>query len=307
MKKWHYHFLLLLMALLWGAAWSWGRAVVQEVSPLVAAAGRFWIASLALLPWLIYRQQIKPLFTLSRKQFYGLFIASLFGVFGYSICFMYAMQYVPASKAATTAALNSVVPTLAAAWLFKEYLNGKILLGILTATYGGLFAISRGSPIDFLSGSVGAGEYWLLLSVLCWTGYALVGRMVLRGISPLITTLATSLMGAVLLTAFSFWLDGQTGWLALWQASQTAQLSLFALGFGGTSLAYLWYFAGIQNLGVGTASSYLILVPIFGIAIAVIWLNEPLDLSLIIGGALVLVGMLLMNWARSRLNKNATH
>ena len=126
----------------------------------------------------------------------------------------------------------------------------------------------------------------------------MLGRVVLKGISPLITTLATSFIGALLLLCAALLVDGFSAWTTFFSASDGVQFSLFALGFGGTALAYLWYFAGIQNLGVGTASSYLVLVPVFGIVIAAVWLHEPIDASLLIGGAFAIGGMLLMNRAR---------
>ena len=70
------------------------------------------------------------------------------------------------------------------------------------------------------------------------------------------------------------------------------------MSFGATMLAYLWYFDGIRQLGVGTASAYMALVPVFGIAIATFWLHEPPHVSLLIGGAAVVAGMSLMNFAK---------
>ena len=49
---WRVHLQLLLMAVLWGATWSWGRVLAGSMPPLTAAAWRCVVASAALLWWM---------------------------------------------------------------------------------------------------------------------------------------------------------------------------------------------------------------------------------------------------------------
>ncbi|WP_298640736.1 DMT family transporter [uncultured Cardiobacterium sp.] len=294
------HLQLIAMALLWGATWSWGRAVVQTLPPLTAAALRLLLATVPLTLWLLYREGRAPLMQLNARQWLGLTAAAACGVCGYAVFFMLALQYVPAGKAATVVALNPVPPLLLAAWLFKEKLNGGILCGMVLAVLGALTAIARGNPLAVFAGGVGVGEYLLLATVLCWTGYALIGRVLLRGISPLTTTTITVLIGAVMLLALALAFDGSAFRQQALNAPARTWGILAALALGGTMLCYLWYFDGIRHLGVGTATSYMALVPVFGIAIATLWLHEPLHASLLVGGTMVVAGMWLMNYAGRR-------
>lgn len=294
------HLQLIAMALLWGATWSWGRAVVQTLSPLTAAALRLLLATVPLTLWLLYREGRAPLMQLNARQWLGLTAAAACGVCGYAVFFMLALQYVPAGKAATVVALNPVPPLLLAAWLFKEKLNGGILCGMVLAVLGALTAIARGNPLAVFAGGVGVGEYLLLATVLCWTGYALIGRVLLRGISPLTTTTITVLIGAVMLLALALAFDGSAFRQQALNAPARTWGILAALALGGTMLCYLWYFDGIRHLGVGTATSYMALVPVFGITIATLWLHELLHASLLVGGTMVVAGMWLMNYAGRR-------
>lgn len=298
MKKFHYHLLLLAMTFLWGASWPWAHIAVQEVPPLIVSSIRFGIAAISLFFWLLYRGQSTQLLHLGRRQFWGLLAAACSGMLLYSGTSVSAMQFVSTSKAAISGTLNSVVPMLAAAWVFKEHLNAKILLGIIIAIFGSLIAISHGDLVSIMSGGMGLGEYLLLISVIFWTGYGLIGRIVLRRTSPVIATFATSFLGSIMLIIASIIVYGTEPWISLWQISLQAKLSLFGLGFGGTALAYLWYYVGIQHLGVGSVSGYMVLVPIFGISLAAWWLNDPLDGSLLLGSAMAIGGMLLMNFSR---------
>jgi len=65
-----------------------------------------------------------------------------------------------------------------------------------------------------------------------------------------------------------------------------------------TVVAYAWYFEGVAALGAGAASGYISLVPVFGVLCATLWLNEPLDRSILVGGLLAVGGMVIMNTAR---------
>lgn len=293
-----YHLQLVGMAVLWGASWPLARFIVQNMPPLTAGALRFLVASLALLLWLLFTEGPGPLLRLKARQWSGLVTASAFGVFGYACFFMLALQHVPASKASTVVALNPVLPLVLGAFFFQEKLNRGILAGMALGIIGALTAIARGNPLAILTGGVGTGEYLLLGTVLCWTCYTLIGRVVLKGISALTTTLCTALIGTLMLAVAASIIEEPGNWQTALQASSGVWLCLIALALGATSLAYLWYFAGIQHLGVGTAASYMVLVPIFGILISALWLGEPVHASLLIGGVLVVAGMWLMNRAR---------
>ncbi|MDO4640272.1 MAG: DMT family transporter [Neisseria sp.] len=168
---------------------------------------------------------------------------------------------------------------------------------VLSVT-GALIAISHGHPIQLFAGGVGKGEYLLLCTVLCWTGYTLLGRMVLKDISPLLTTTITAFFGAWFLFAAALFYEGTQAWTIALQAPISVWLCLLAMGLGATALTYLWFFAGVHALGVGTASAYIALVPVVGILIAALWLGEALDFSLLFGGALAVSGTLLMNLAK---------
>ncbi|MDU1347686.1 MAG: DMT family transporter, partial [Eikenella corrodens] len=266
--------------------------------PLTAATLRFILAAILLVGWLLLKEGTRPLLRLTLRQWAGLAAAAAFGVCSYAVFFMQALQYVPAGKAATVVALNPIPTLLLAAVLFKERLNGGIIIGMALAVFGALTAIARGNPLSILAGGLGTGEYLLLTTVLCWTGYALIGRVLLQGISPLLTTAATVAIGTLMLLFLTTLYEGSAFTHSLQHTPARVWLLLAAMSFGATMLAYLWYFDGIRQLGVGTASAYMALVPVFGIAIATFWLHEPPHVSLLIGGAAVVAGMSLMNFAK---------
>ena len=295
--NWRIHAQLLGMALIWGAAWSWGRIVAQAMPPLTAATLRFLISAVALLFWLYHRDRLRALVALTRRQWAGLALAAVCGVSGYAIFFMLGLRHIGAGRAAVIFSINPALTMLGAAWLFRERLNRRILCGMMLAVGGSLVVAARGNPLLLLS-ALGTGEYLIFGCVFCWVSYSLIGRRVLTGIDALTATTATAVIGGAMLLAVSLAAEGTAAWTRLAHVAPSVWAIMLALAFGATLLAYLWYFEGIAALGAGNAAAYMTLIPVFAVLIAALWLHEPLTLSLVAGGALTVCGMVLMQRGR---------
>lgn len=287
------HVQLLGMALLWGASWPLGRSLGQTMPPLTAASWRFTIASLVLLVWLRWSRGVWPRLTLRQAGVIGL--GGAFGVFGYGMFFMLGLAQVPAGRAALVVTINPVFTTLFAAWLFKEKFDWKVALGMALSVLGAAFVLTHGHLGSLLEGQLGRGELLLLGCIACWVIYSLLGKRSMQGMDPLAVTTYTAVVGTALLWLASCLLEPQQATASL---NGHALALLFAMALGPTVLAYAWYFEGIAKVGAGTASSYISLVPIFGVLMATLSLGETLDAPVMIGGAMAIGGLLWMNWVR---------
>jgi drug/metabolite transporter (DMT)-like permease len=206
---------------------------------------------------------------------------------------------VEASRAAVVVTTNPVFTTLLAAWLFKERFNARIALGMTFALVGAVTVLTHGAPWALLTGGIGVGEWLLLGCIATWVGYTLIARAMLGGIDSLQATAASAVVGTALLWVAAFVLDGaQVAGTSLAALAPSGWLALVFLAVGATGLAYVWYFRGVAELGAGTAASYISLVPVFGVASSALVLGERLDASLLVGGALAVAGVVLMNRAR---------
>ncbi|MBH1963703.1 MAG: DMT family transporter [Comamonadaceae bacterium] len=297
------HLGLVGMAALWGGSWPWGRVVAQAMPPLAAACLRFVFASVVLLLWLKGSGRLHTLGALRGRQWWGLTAAAAVGVLGYATFFLLALQKVPAGKAAMVVALNPVLTLIFAVMLFRESVNWVMGVGLVLAVTGALYALTDGSLAIMQPGLSGTGELLLLGCSACWVGYTLMGRKVLFTVDSLTTTTVTAVIGAILLFIASMTVEGPTAWKSLPAASTTVWLSLTALAFGSTALAYAWYLRGVKVLGAGAAAAYMALVPLFGMLFSGLWLGEPLTKSLLAGGVMAIVGMALMNFGRMLLPK----
>jgi drug/metabolite transporter (DMT)-like permease len=291
------HLRLVGMALLWGASWPAGRTLALAMPPLSGAAWRFTLAAMLLAAWAVWRQREWP--QLDRKQWLGLALAGAIGVAGYAVFFMAALQRVEASRAAVVVTTNPVFTTLLAAWLFKEKFNARIAFGLTCALLGAVTVLTHGAPWKLFTGGIGIGEWLLVGCIATWVGYTLIARALLGGIDSLVATAISSVVGTAWLWIVALAVDGGAVMSnSITSLSPAGWLSMIFLAVGSTVLAYAWYFRGVAELGAGTAASYISLVPVFGVASAVLVLGESLDASLLVGGALAVAGVVLTNRAR---------
>jgi len=280
---------------MWGGTWIAGRIVAQELAaPLSAAAMRFLLAGLLLGGVALLTEGRLPRPTTSREwgSVTGL---AMTGIFLYALCFFYGLKHIPAGRGALVVALNPVVAALAAWFLGQERMNPIKLAGIGLALAGCLTVIGNGDPLALLHGTVGIGEWLIVGCVFCWTVYTFIGRHATRTLSPLVSTLWASLIGAFLLglTAFVQGASNPGDWsLPVWT-------SVVFLAAGGTALGFTWFAAGVKQLGAAKASAFVNLVPVFAVLQAAVLLGEHLPMSVLVGGLLVLTGV----WLTTHLSE----
>jgi len=65
--------------------------------------------------------------------------------------------------------------------------------------------------------------------------------------------------------------------------------------FFGTVLTFFWYLECVQRFGPARAAAFINLVPVFGVFAGWLVLGEPLFVSVITGGVLVIIGVALIN------------
>jgi drug/metabolite transporter (DMT)-like permease len=293
---WKVHAKLVGMALLWGASWPAGKALATSMPPVTGAAWRFALALIFFGIWifLIRRTPVR----LTRRQWLGLGLAGVVGVFGYAVFFMLGLERVPASRAALVITTNPVFTALFAAWLFGERFNAKIGFGMLLAATGALLVLTQGEPWKILTGGLSLGDWFLVGCIATWTGYTLLAKKLLVGIDALIANGGAALFGTAMLWLVALSWEGAAAAGVPLDFGVLGWLNLVFLALGATVLAYVWYFDGVAALGAGAAASYISLVPIFGVASAAIFLGEKLDWTLLVGGLFVVSGMIVMNRAR---------
>lgn len=280
---------LVLVALLWGGTFIAGRVAASEMPAPTAALWRFLVASVALLA-LSWRMD-GGLPVLSRQQWIGVTLLGMTGVAAYNLLFMFGLERVPASRGSLIMAFTPVATLLGAALFLHEPLTRYRVLGILVALTGVTIVLGHGNPLDLFTGRVGIGEAALLGCSLAWVTYTLLGKSILRGLSPLAASTYAALTGTGMLAIAA----AGTGNLIVPQASLQGWVSLVFLGVFGTAVAFVWFYEGVQAIGPARTAVFINLVPVAAVTFGVLLLGEPLLLSMLTGGALVILGVFIIN------------
>lgn len=155
----------------------------------------------------------------------------------------------------------------------------------------GLGLLAQTSPLGVDSIGIAYG----VASAICFALVA-VSRHALRSpaLSPTATTAATMLIASAILLP----IGGPTIATAVVDAWTVAALAY--IGIGATAAAYLLYFRGLESTPASAALVIVLLEPVTASTLGVVIEGEPLSIGRLVGGALLLVGILLVSRPRAQ-------
>jgi drug/metabolite transporter (DMT)-like permease len=277
---------VLFSAVLFGTGVPLAKPLLGATSPVLLAGLLYSGAALGLSlagPWLTAPHRESPL---TRAHLPWLAASLLTGGVLGPVLLMAGLRTTPASAASLLLNLEGVFTTLLAWFVFRENYDRRIALGFALIVAGGVVL----SAADRLS--LPLGSLAVACACLCW---ALDNNLTQR-LSAADPVRIAAIKGAVA-GAFNVALGLALG--SSWPAPAALGAAL-AIGFlcYGASLAL--YITGLRHLGTARTSAYFSVGPFFGAALAVVVLREPLRLTLVVAGALMLAGVWLHLTERHR-------
>jgi drug/metabolite transporter (DMT)-like permease len=282
---------LVLMALFWSGVFPAVNIVLQSMGLFTSVFLRFACAALILLGLLRWREG--RLRRLSPREAVLVVGLGLLGISLYNSLFTAGLALVEASRAALIVPTNPAFTAIFAALFLKERLSGARAAGVALAVAGALWVLSHGEPRAFLDLGFGRGELLLVLCILIWSAYTVLGRVALSTLSPLALTAYVMAAGALPM-AVPAWLEHAS----LAEVSLRSWLALGYLAVFGTVLPFLWFSEGVKALGAARAAQFISLVPPLAVLESVWLLGEPFTPALAVGSVLVLAGLYLTNRPR---------
>ena len=284
---------LVLVAGLWGGTFIAGRVLTQSLPLMTAAFCRFFVASILLVIVAVKMEGKLPL--LNRDQILLTAVLGFTGIFLYNICFFGALAKMPAGRTSLFVSLTPIVTAILAGFIFSERLGLRRWIGIVVALLGAMVVITRGDlvgGITDISQSLGHGELMMFGAVFSWAAYTLISRKVLETLSPIVATTYGTLWGFLFLSIGAVEEFKDISWMLLdWHV----WISVFFLGAFGTVLAFIWYNQGIQTVGPSRTAIFTNLVPAFGVLFSAVLLDEPILISMVVGGLIAILGVSLVN------------
>ncbi|HET7619352.1 MAG TPA: DMT family transporter [Vicinamibacterales bacterium] len=300
--------LLLVMTLIWGTNFSIVKSAFREMEPQAFNAVRLLLASVVFLitmrlvpgtPHGVDGDEAASVFhtpaPLTRTDWLGLAALGVVGHCLYQFCFINGLARTSVANASLMLAATPVLIAIMTALLGQDRIAPLHWVGAALSMAGIYIVVGRG--FDVTNGTV-YGDLLMAGAVLCWASYTVGARYLMRRHSPVGVTGLSMAIGAALYVPFSAGALSRVAWrtisLHTWLA--LVYSALFAL-----CIAYTIWYAAVRAIGSARTSVYSNVVPIVAMAVAVVWLGEPLTASKLTGAAAVLVGVTLTRAGRRRL------
>lgn len=276
-----------------GGTWPAGKLAADHIEPATIATARF--ASAAILLWAWARVSGHPVPRPRRADLRLVGVLGLTVVFAYNLFFLYGLRHAPAADGSVLVPGLIPIATALLAWrAFGERPSRLAGLGLAVALVG--LAVVANPAGNLGSGRL-VGDALFVGAACSWAVYTLAGRAATGRFGSVNANVYATAAGTLMLLPLSF-LGG--GWTGAAHAPASAWGGVAYLSVGGTVLGFVLFYEGVRLIGAARASSFALLVPIFGVVSSVLVLGERLRPSLAIGGVVVLAGLAIAETARSR-------
>ena len=266
----------------WASAFPAIRVGLDGYGPWALALLRLLIASACLVPVALAVR----LRGLPRRHWPRVVVAGLLGQTLYQGLLMTGERSVPAGTASLLVATAPIFSVLGAAVLLKERV-GRRWQGMAVAFTGAvLVAVSLG---------VGGGLAALvvLAAALCQGAFHVVVKPLAESIGAVAATAWTTWAGMVLLLQAAPRLVAQAP-----DAGAGATLSALYLGVVPSAIGFLTWTYAVARTSIARATVSLYLVPVVAVSLAWVWLGERPAVLAVAGGALAVLGVVLVRRVR---------
>ena len=280
---------LVIAPLCWAANVVLARGVVHIIAPVSLAFWRWSIAFLIILPftWSNIKQDRKT----AIRHWKILTALSILGISSFNTLLYTAVH---TTTAINVALIQTAMPSmiiLISRLFFYERIRMIQLIGVTGCILGAFLVVLKGSLDTFLKLSFDKGDLLMITAVFFYALYCVLlrKRPRMHPMSFLTYTFGIGVLGLIPLYAW------ETATLGPAAFTREAALSILFVAVFPSIVAYYCWNRGIEMIGASRAGLFINLVPVFASIMAILWLNETLEIFHVAGTALIFGGMILFN------------
>ncbi|HVS18748.1 MAG TPA: DMT family transporter, partial [Planctomycetota bacterium] len=273
--------------LFWGLSFVGVRVALEGFAPFGLVGLRLAIAAVLLAGWLAWRGGgLRPTAGDGRRAaLLGLILAV------HLVIQTIAMRETTAIRAGWFVAFMPVVIGVGAMVFLGERMRAWGWGGVALAS-GGVLLLAAARPADLAR--VGLGDALLFASCFTWAAYTLIAGPVVRRNGSLKVTTWAMLAAAPPCLVLAAW-QGFT----VEHPSSRAWTALVLLGVLASGAAFLAFGRAVAILGAQRTSAFLYVQPFVTLCGSRVFLDEPFTLGGLVGGLIVLVGVWIIQRAKS--------
>jgi drug/metabolite transporter (DMT)-like permease len=244
----------------------------------------------ATLFWLLYL--LKPTSIKIEKQDRMRFVwCALTGIAINQLLFLKGLSLTYPIHASLLMLTTPILIVFIAAWILKERIGVFKIIGLIFGITGAAVLILAKSGTAN-RGEVIWGDILIIINAVSYTIYFVLVKPLMLKYNPVMIIRWVFTIGLIMILPF--------GWIEFteikWADFNSIDITTMALVvFTGTFLAYLFNIYGIKILGASAAGFYIYTQPFFATFIAMIFLNESLQMYKIAAAVLIFAGVYLAN------------
>jgi len=290
-KKYLGYCLLVGTTLIWSTNLTLGKfAYLFEVPPLSLNFIRWCLVWLILLPFTY--KEIFSKFNFIKENIILLTILAISSVSLFNSLVYLALTY---TKAIDTMLMISIIPVFVlflSSLLKIEKFKIFQFLGLIVSFFGVLIIMSHADYNKILNLNFNRGNAWMLLAVFCWALYSSLLKKKKLPFSTLALVEVLASIGIIFL--IPQFISEQLSGKEIKLNKAFFFILSFTTIFASIGAYYCWNRA-IEIIGPNKASSFLHLMPVFGVIMAITLLKEEFEMYHLIGGVFIVSGIYLSN------------
>jgi len=281
---------VLFAVVVWGASFIATKIALADISPITIVWLRFAMGVVILGAAVAIRRQ----FALPNKNEWGYF--ALLGFLGIAFHQWLQSNGLITSEASTTAWIVATTPVFMAllGWLvLKENLGWVRVFGILLAFMGVLVVVSDGNITSISIGKFGTpGDVLILISAVNWAIFSTLSRRGLKSHPASLMMFYVMSLGWIF-TSLLF--IPSAGLTEIPRLTTNGWIGVLFLGIFCSGLAYIAWYDALQVLSAAQTGVFLYIEPLVAVIVAAVILAEPITWASLLGGAVILFGVWLVN------------
>jgi drug/metabolite transporter (DMT)-like permease len=286
---------LLVIYVVWGSTYLAIKIVVDTMPPFLAGGARFVTAGLILCALQIVRDGGSRRLRITRAELAGsAVVGALLLLLGNGLVSV-GEQEVPSGLAAL---IIGIVPlnVLVLRAIAGERVTRLGLAGVALGFFGlAVLVVPRG-----VSGSVAVtGMLVLVASSVAWSIGSFASRKLALPSDPIVSTSYQLVLGGAFMLVAGM-VTGEAANVRVESFSTGSIVSLVYLITFGSLLAYTAYTWLLQNAPISKVATYAYVNPVVAVFLGWLVLAEEVNLSMLVGAALIVAAVALIVWAESR-------
>lgn len=282
--------LLIFTIITWGYSWILMKQSLQYMEPFTFIALRHVVAAIVLLPLMLFHGSFK-LKNFSNPHF---FLIGLIQTAAMMAFIIYGMKFVTAGKTSVIVYTMPVWTSLLLHFLLKEKLNNAKWIGVGLGLIGTL-CILGWDAISVQSRDIIYGEALIILAAVCWAASNILNRKKLSNEHPFIVNGYQLFYGAVILVILAYISEG--AFKVDWNYHSVFIVLFTGIVASAINFSIWFYLINSYDINITTSSS--LLVPVVGIVLDWFILGTTLDIGVLAGGLLIVLGLYKISTAKA--------